>query len=125
MGYDGWGLQRRGLPSHADFCERGWQRKSLAGWDDRWERLSLPARRALLTDVKAPPQGYAAGSVNAGTPATKFSPEILKELADAGFVRIVPGALKTRPDRVVTQSEAAGFRVRVRTLERIGLLGSR
>lgn len=124
MGYDGWAFRPKGLPSYLDFCERGWQRASLAEWDARWQRLSVPARRALLTEVKAPPQGYAAGSVNAGTPVTKFQPEILKELSDAGFLRVVPGELKTRPDRVVTVNDAGGFRTRVRALHRIRLLGS-
>ncbi|MCA1686591.1 MAG: hypothetical protein LC745_11580 [Planctomycetia bacterium] len=109
-------------PKPAGFCERGWQRKALADWDDRWHRLSVPARSALLLDVKAPPQGYAAGSPNAGTPADKFRPDVLKELTEAGFVRVEPAPNKSRPARVIAAADVADFRVRVRALHRIRLL---
>ena len=48
MGYGELGSVVRVRREPLEFCERGWQRKPLAEWDDRWQRLSVPARQAFL-----------------------------------------------------------------------------
>ena len=109
MGYGGWGRWSESQPRSVEFCERGWQRKPLADWDARWQCLSVPAWSAMLVDVKATPQGYGAGSPDAGTAVDRFRPEVVKEPVDAGFVRVIPSANK-KPDRLVAVDEVTGFR---------------
>ncbi len=122
MGNVGWRSTSGSRVGQAEFAERGWKRDGLADWDERWEDLSIPARSAILNEIKAPPQGYGGHSANSGTAIDKLKPEVVKELAAAGFVKIQPSPLATRPDRVVCGEAAADFRTRVRTLNRLHLL---
>ncbi len=122
MVFGGWGPRSFVAEYQQKFCERAWSRKSLVEWDARWLGLSIPARLAFLQEVKAPPKPYAASSPGAGSPATSFKPDALKELTTAGFVRVQAASSAKKSDRVIINNDVAGFRTRIRALYRIRLL---
>lgn len=123
MGYGIWGYRTPAVKDQREFHEKGYKRAGLAEWDDRWQALSVDARGAFLKDVKGPVQPQRGSmSQQPSVLATKFRPEVLKELEKAGFVRVEPGTLKTRPGRVVALESLIDFARRVRALHRIRLL---
>jgi hypothetical protein len=127
MSYGYWGYQTRQEKDERDFFEKGYKRKGLAKWDARWHALSVEARRAFVENVKGPVQSQRGGgrAVQPSISVEKVPAAVLKELTEAGFVRIEEGRLKTRPDRVFAENAVYDFARRVRTLHRIKLLSSR
>jgi hypothetical protein len=106
-------------PDEPPFHDKAWKRSDMAAWDERWSRLSVPARRRYLDHVKA-----AAYRQSAGRPFNKsgsFEPSILQEWRQAGLIR---DENKPRSEGFVVTDEAIGFTARLRALRRYHLLDS-
>ena len=100
--------------------EKSWHRSKAVAWDDKWQALSVPARRAYLIDLKGPTKE---GSyTNPGTLADKLPPEVVNELVKAGFVEIEPGKGK-KSSKILAKQAAHDFSSRLRAAHRYHLLG--
>jgi hypothetical protein len=116
-GYGYWGRPQRDLATH----EKAWVRKGLAAWDAKWHGLSQEARRAFLEDVKMPAKD-ATRVVQPSVAADSVPPAALKELTDAGFVRVEASKRGDKPDRVSAVHKVYEFTTRLRALKRYRLL---
>jgi hypothetical protein len=100
------------LPTQpALFHDRAYRRGVLPEWDERWDRLSVPARRLFLEQIPCEPRA-------AGIPRTSLPAQPLTELLEAGLVGSTPPA----GDRIAQHPEALDFATRLRTLRRFRLL---
>ena len=120
MGYGFWGKTRE-----ADariFCEKAYQRVHLAAWDGKWQGLSVQARFIFLNLVKIPVRNPGVRDKPPATPAESFPAGVLRELAEAGFVKVLPAASKTITARVVASDGLFDFGARMRTLRKMHLL---
>ena len=82
---------RKTLAEH----EKTWSRTKAVAWDDKWQALSVEARRAYLTEIKAPTRE---GSINQPSiVADRVEPAIVEELTAAKFIKVEPAKGKSRP----------------------------
>jgi hypothetical protein len=105
-----------------DFFEKAYRRDSLPIWDAKWHGLSVPARRLFLNVVKLPGKDRSTYSDPADVPKDKFPPDVLEELAAAGFVEIRRARFSTDTDRVLAGVGVDDFAWRARILRRHHLL---
>jgi hypothetical protein len=104
------------------FSEKAFKRRSLPEWDARWQQLTVQARYSYLHSVKLPekiPVGY---GPSPNTPRDSFPPDILEELAAAGFVKIDASRSNAVIDRVFAGAGTDDFAWRGRILRRMHLL---
>jgi hypothetical protein len=99
------------------FHDKAWKRADLAVFDERWARLSVPARKQYLTQVRA------AGSLHAAqrpfNKAKSFNLSHIQDWGNAGLIRMEKSA--SSEDFVVADA-AIGFTARLRALPRFHLL---
>jgi hypothetical protein len=101
--------------------DKAWNRSKSIAWDDKWYALGIPARRAYLTQIKAPTRQ---GSMSQqGTLVDKVPAEAVKQLLDAGFIKVEEGIGK-RSAKIVPLSTAYDFSARLRGMHRYGLLSA-
>jgi hypothetical protein len=95
--------------------EKAWLRAKSTAWDEKWQALSIPARRAYLLDIKAPSKegSYTQQSVL----VDKVAPEIVEELTKAGLVTVEPGKGK-KSAKIVASQDAYDFSARLRSMHR-------
>jgi Helicase conserved C-terminal domain len=99
--------------------ERGWRRAELVAWEEKWRRLSPPARLAFVTETKSPiKKGRSSYTVRPG----RFVPAILEELRAAGFVEVEQPSAWARLPNVVVPDPVRDFAHYVRSLYRFHLL---
>jgi hypothetical protein len=100
--------------------EKSWNRTKALAWDEKWQALSIPARRAYLFDIKAPTRegSYTQPSIL----IDKVPAAIVEELTSAGFVKVEPGKGKKSAKIVATQT-AYDFSARLRSAQRYSVLG--
>jgi Helicase conserved C-terminal domain len=99
--------------------EKSWDRTKALAWDDKWQALSVPARRAYLLDIKAPTRE--GSSTQPSIPVDRIPPEIIEELTSAGFVKVETS--KKKAARVVATQAAHDFSSRLRSAHRYNVLG--
>jgi len=122
MSYGSWSFGTRRKEDVRAYNEKGYRRQPLPDWDDRWHKLSVEARRAFLEQSKGPTKPLSSGTLQPSVSTEKFHPDALAELTTAGFLRVEPPKLKTKPGRVFVELAALDFARRVRTLYRVRLL---
>ena len=105
-----------------DFHERAFLRAGLVKWDAHWQTLSPATRAGFLDEVKIPPGDDPYGSPPPGSEVGRFSPAVLKELIEAGFVELRSGPGRPPVDRVFAAPAVRDFALRVRVLRRCHLL---
>ncbi|MBX6311718.1 MAG: hypothetical protein IRY99_02165 [Isosphaeraceae bacterium] len=115
-----WGQPRPRPQERRGFAEKAWECGPLAEWDRRWRGLSVAARRVLLDDLKFPAANPSRRYF--GVPAEALPAPPLKELIDAGFVRLQAGRRARDPQEAVVVEEALGFANRVRIVRDLHLL---
>jgi hypothetical protein len=123
MGYGIWGKVKE--EEDRAFFERVYKRQSLARWDARWQGLSDRARYLFLNEVRVPPKLRVAHSVATGVSVTRFPADALKELTDAGFVKVEAAKSPAHPGRVVACEGTHDFATRIRALPRYHLLATK
>ena len=100
--------------------EKGWRRAQATAWDEKWQALSIAARQAYLTEIKAPVKE---GSyTQPSTPADKIPARVVEELTAAGFIKVEP-ATGRKSARIISLSAAYDFSSRLRSMSRYNLLG--
>ncbi len=113
--------------------ERGYRRKNLVEWDLRWQKLSVPARRAFLDQVKSPRKESTSTSYYSYSPrevreppsvaASLFAQSALDELVQEGFVEVRDKTIKGKPvPHVFAVDSVADFLTRIRAIHRYNLL---
>src|SRR4051794_26710034 len=121
MSYGTWGRPKpRGS---GGFQEKLFRRDLLPPWDDRWHRLSFPARAAFLDGFTGSTRSTVpvADATVAPRHPNRLTPEALEELKDAGMVEEVSVKGKTSA-RLVRGEELSNFVARLRALGRYSLL---
>src|SRR3954451_11303503 len=95
MSYGSWGKPKPRGPG--GFQEKLFRRDLLPPWDDRWHRLSLPARAAFLERFTSSPRSTVpvVDTTVAQRHVSSFTPEALAELKDTGMVEEVSAKGKT------------------------------
>src|SRR5258708_7478221 len=114
MSHGTWGRSRE--REVRQFYEKLFRRAPFPPWDERWHRLSLPARSSLLHDVK-PPSRYQStygGGTSSSISAEKLPAQVLGELTSAGFLEVSPVSGKKAADRVSLVADAIEFFSRIR-----------
>ena len=104
------------------FHDAAYDRATLPVWDERWDKLSVAARKYLLTNVKSSPrrnrhdeQPYA--------PAERFADAgVLDELKAQGFLTIREAIGREKGPQAALVNEAVDFLQRMRGLRRYHLL---
>jgi hypothetical protein len=121
--------KRRWGPSQTyargSFDERAFRRDNLPAWESRWQSLTVEARAGFLDDVKIPAENdFQSSRVPPSTEPGRFTPAVLKELTEAGFVdvRSVPGQGPAKG--VFAAAGVHDFALRIRILKRHHLLGA-
>ena len=104
------------------FSEKAYKRRSLPEWNAKWQQLTVPARYSYLHLVKLPEKISAGYRPPASTPRDNFPPDVLEELAAAGFVTIDVTRSNATIDRVFAGTGAHDFAWRGRILRRMHLL---
>jgi hypothetical protein len=104
------------------FSEKAYKRRSLPEWDVRWQQLTVQARYSYLHLVKLPEKISAGYRPPPSTPRDNFPPDVLEELAAAGFVTIDVTRSNATIDRVFAGTGADDFAWRGRILRRMHLL---
>jgi Helicase conserved C-terminal domain len=104
------------------FSEKAFGRRSLTDWDAKWQQLTVRARHSFLHVVKLPDKNPHAYSNPPSAPPDSFSPDVLEELASAGFVRIELARSGSMTDRVFAGAGTSDFAWRGRILCRMHLL---
>jgi hypothetical protein len=100
--------------------EKSWHRAKAIAWDDKWQALSVPARRAYLIDLKGPTK---AGSMtNSSSLVDKIADPVVAELTKAGFVE-VEAAKGKKAARIVPTQAPFDFSARLRAAHRYHVLG--
>jgi hypothetical protein len=105
-----------GRVEHPSFHDKLWKRADMVAWDERWARLSLPARRQYLDKVKAATHP---GSQKPLNKTESFDLDVIRQWRDAGLIR---DEVKPRSQGFVVTDEALGFTTRLRALQRFHLL---
>jgi hypothetical protein len=99
------------------FHDKAWKRADLAEWDERWARLSVPARKQFLNNVKA---GASRQAMNRPfNSLSAIDPDNVQQWRDAGLIR---DETKGRANGFIVVDEALGFTARLRALRRYHLL---
>ena len=104
------------------FGERAFQRQSLPEWDAKWNQLTVQARSTYLHAVKLPERNPIGFRPAPNSPRSDFAPEVLEELAAAGFVRVDSNPSSATFDRVLPGNGTSDFAWRSRILRRMHLL---
>ena len=100
--------------------EKAWRRAQATAWDEKWRALSIAARQAYLTDIKAPSKE---GSYTQPfTLADRIPARVVEELTAAGLVKVEPASGK-KSARIMPLSAAYDFSTRLRSMSRYNLLG--
>src|SRR5689334_16273703 len=86
--------------------EKAWKRAQATAWDAKWQALSVAARTAYLTQIKAPNKEKS--FTQPSTPLDKVPADAVAELEAAGFVKVDPPVGK-KPGRVFPLSAAFDF----------------
>ena len=107
MSYGSWGKPMPRSPG--GFQEKLFRRDLLPPWDDRWHRLSFPARAAFLESFTSTPRSTVpvVDATVAQRPLNKLTPEALEELKDAGMVEEVTFKGKTSARLVRGEEQVA------------------
>ena len=100
----------------AAFHDKAWKRADQAVWDERWARLSVPARQLYLSKVKAAASPQTSKPLNV---TASFPGAVVEEWRKAGLIRDENASDK--PGFIVVD-DAIGFTARLRALERYHLL---
>jgi hypothetical protein len=114
-------LQRSSKASRSSLLfAKGWDHAKATAWDNRWQALSVKARQAYLDPIKPATRTTSAQPV--GVAADRVPADALAELENVGLVRVAmaPGA---RKPRAFAHESAYDFSTRLRTLQRVNLLG--
>jgi hypothetical protein len=98
------------------FHDKLWKRADMAAWDERWARLSVPARQQYLARVKAAAHARSQKPINR---SENFNVELLKEWREAGLVR---EETRGKAQGFIVTDEAMPFTSRLRALARFHLL---
>jgi Helicase conserved C-terminal domain len=104
------------------FCEKAYRRGGLPPWELKWHELSVAARECFLHVAKGGTTTSAIASRQNGVSAQKFSPQLVSQLADAGFVEVTICQSKAVPERVQIAAAAHDFAARARSLYEFKLL---
>lgn len=94
-------------------------RRELANWDARWHRLSPSARETFLDVMSGPSRNQADHAPSSFVSADRIPPNVLDELIQAGFARVVEPHIGARIRRVLAPADLYDFANRVRTLRRL------
>ena len=121
MSYGTWGKVKS--PENQAFFEKAYKRQPLAFWDARWQGLPDRARYFFLNEVRGPAKQRVPRSIQPSVSLSRFPSEVLKELTDAGFVKVEPAKSPAQPGRVVACEDLYDFAIRIRALPRYHLLG--
>src|SRR5262249_28427291 len=102
------------------FYEKAYRWEQMPQWEERWLKLSVPARFHFLTNVKAAKR--AGSQITPSTDSGLFPPEVLEELTAAGFVQVPAPAKAGLSRRVLAVDGVLDFANRLRCLRRFHLL---
>ncbi len=91
-------------------------RKELADWDARWQRLSPSARETFLDVMRGPSRNQADHAPRSYVSASRIPPDVLDELIQAGFARVLEPHIGAKMRRVIAPADLYNFAQRVRTL---------
>lgn len=103
------------------FSEKGWNRKALAPWDQRWHALSSEARRLFLDLIG---QGGSQTGIRLEGPPDAPRPPAWNELEAQGFVVVTPHPAGSLGPRVAPSPRARDFTLRMRAIQEHRLLTS-
>lgn len=103
------------LEREKPFFEKGFERKLLARWDEAWAKLSLPARRLFLDEIRSPVRSEKGILGQPSIAVDSVPAEPLEELRKAQFV-VMNELVKGKGVRVFANPDVYDFAARARCL---------
>lgn len=105
------------------FHDAAYERATLPAWDERWDKLSVAARKYLLMNVKSSPRSRNRELEQDYVPAQRFADAgVFDELKAQGFLKVREGIGHEKGPQAALVNEAVDFLQRMRGLRRYHLL---